>query len=217
MAFDREHAEGMLLEVLDPARDGLVIGLAFRLLDGVVATACRCLPRAGGKLVLPDPDEAGGEPVLLRLRRPGTDRIATAAVIAADPGADYALLAAAPAAAGPGALEALLAGRTTARLAFEPVEQGRSFVCTHEWRWVEGTIRGTALSVWTPSDRIRSATSGAPVFDQEGRVLGLVGHNDVRLPDATICVLADQLPGWALAAARQAEAVRAGAAAQPVV
>jgi hypothetical protein len=73
-------------------------------------------------------------------------------------------------------------------------------------------VRGTALSVWKPSDRLRSASSGAPVFGQDGRVIGLVGHNDVRLPDATLCVLADQLPGWALTAVRQAELARGEAA-----
>jgi len=215
MPFDRKRAEGMLVEVLDPTRNDLVIGLGFRLLDGVVATACRCLPRVAGRLVLPDPDEPGDEPIFLRLRRPGTSLTAQAVVIAADPAANYALLGGAPLATGAASFEALLAGRTTASLAFAPAAQGRIFLCTHEWRWVEATLRGTSMSVWKPSDQIRSATSGAPVFDQDGRVVGLVGHNDVRLPDATLCVLADALPGWALTAARQAELLRDGAEAPP--
>ena len=205
MAFDRTQAEGMLVEVLDPVRNDQVIGLGFRLLEGVVATACRNLPHVAGRLVLPDPDGPGDEPILLRLRHPVTGRTAQAVVIAADPAANYALLGSAPAATGPASLEALLVGRTTARLAFASVEQGRGFIYTHEWRWVEATIRGTTLSVWKPTDKLRSATTGAPVLDDHGLVVGLVGHNDVRLPDASLCVLADQLPGWALLAARQAE------------
>ncbi len=213
MAFDRSRAEGLLLEVLDPGRGDLAIGLAFRLLDGVVATACRCLPRAVGRLVLPDPDGPGDEPIFVRLRRPATGRVAQAVVLAADPGADWALLGGAPAASGPASLESLLAGCPTAHLDLAPPEQGRFQVFTHERRWVEGMFRGTALSVWKPSDRLRSATAGAPVLGPEGRVLGLVGHNDVRLPDATLCVLADQLPGWAITAVRQAELARGEAAA----
>lgn len=217
MAFDRKRAEGMLVEVLDPARNDLVIGLGFRLLDGVVATACRCLPRVAGRLVLPDPDGPGDEPVFVRLRRPGTTLTAQAVVIAADPAANYALLGGAPLATGAASFEALLAGRACASLAFAPAEPGRIFLCSHEWRWVEATLRGTSISVWKPSDQIRSATSGAPVFDPDGRVVGLVGHNDVRLPDATLCALADALPGWVLTAARQAELLQDGAAVHPAV
>jgi len=212
MSFDRKTAEGSLVEVLDWLGGDRVIGLGFRLLDGVVATACHCLPRAAGKVLLPDPDQPLAEPVLLRLRRPGTARTALAAVLAADPCSDLALLgppppgaSLGPATAGPGEpfLE-LLAGLSPVRLETAPAAEGQVFVHTHERRWVEGTARASAISIPRPSERLRSATSGAPVFNAEGRVVGLVGTNDVRLPEATLCVLADRLPGWALRQDHQA-------------
>jgi S1-C subfamily serine protease len=205
MPFDRKAAEGALIEVLDGLTGERVVALGFRLLDGVLATACHALPRAAGKVVLPDPDRADREPILVRVRLPGTARSAAAALLAADPCSDLALLGVPPAGAGaprgpPPALtlQELLPSLTRVRLAPAPPQEGRIFVHTHERRWVEGTVRAGAISIPRPSERIRSATSGAPVFDDEGRVVGLVGTNDVRLPEAALCRLADRLPGWAL-------------------
>jgi len=221
MPFDRKLAEASMVEVLDGLAGERVVGLGFKLLDGVVATACRCLPRRAGTLALPDPDLPAGPAVLVRLRRPGTQQIALAAVLAADPCADYALLSAAEAgpAGSPGpalTLGALLAGLPRALLDPAPPAEGQVLVFTHERRWVEGMVRDAAISIWRTSDQLRGATSGAPVFGLDGRVVGLVGHNDVRLPSARMCALADQLPAWALRRARQAEARPGGAAAPPV-
>jgi hypothetical protein len=211
-AFDQRRAEGILVEVLDGLAGDRVVGLGFRLLDDLVATACHCLPRFHGRLVLPDPDLVDRGAVLARVRRPGTPEIALAEVLAADPCADLALLGGQPDPRRP--LQALIALLEPPRLALGPLRDGPVFVYTHERRWVEGYATGTAISTFRPADKLRGATSGAPVFDAGGRVVGLVGHNDVRVPDATLCALCDRLPGWALRRAHRAEAT-AGAAASP--
>jgi hypothetical protein len=217
MSFDRKRAERILVEVLDGLESDRAVGLGFRILDGVIATACHCLPRVRGKLVLPDPDQPRNPEVHLRLRHPSTGATAVAAVIAAYPCCDLALLGAPPVESldpvdepdGTVPLADLLGGLERGRPQPDPSPTGKVFIHTHERRWVEGIATGTSISIWRPSDRIRTGSSGAPVFDGEGLVVGLVGPNDVRLPDATMCVLADQLPGWAL---RQALSLESGVA-----
>jgi hypothetical protein len=215
MPFDRKRAEGTLVEVLDGLGTERAVGLGFRLLDDVIATACHCLPRVRGKLVLPDPDEPRPEAVRVHLRHPATGRVAVAAVVAVNPCCDLALLGPPPGSSPDLSgqqgrsvpLTDLLAELDRAPLHPLPPRNGKVLIHTHERRWVEGIASGATISIWRPSDQIRTGTSGAPVFDEELRVVGLVGPNDVRLPDVTMCVLAEQLPGWAL---RQALAPEAG-------
>ncbi|WP_248342460.1 S1 family peptidase [Anaeromyxobacter paludicola] len=203
MAFDRKRAEGALVDVLEGLVGDRIAGMGFRLLDGVIATACHCLPRLQGKVVLPDPDAPGAPPVTVRLRHPATGEVALAALVAADPCSDFALLRALPESVpvppGAGASFAgIVAGLERLPLARSPLAEQRVSFCTHERRWVEGLARGASITVWDDASRIRRGTSGAPVFDQDGRVVGLVGSNDVRLPSATMCLLAERLPAWAL-------------------
>jgi hypothetical protein len=216
MGFDRDAAQRTVVEILDGVKSDRTVGIGFRLLDDVVATACRCLPHAGGKVRLPDPDRPAEDPVLVRVRDPATGKTAVAAVLAADPCSDYALLGA-PAGRAPGAedalrpdlsLQELAAGGERAALQLAPPPEGVVFIFTHEKRWVQAVARGASLSFPSAAHRVRGATSGAPAFDAQGRVVGLVGFNDIRLADAALCVLADQLPGWAL---RRAGAARSAA------
>ena len=220
MSMDRKQAEATLVEILDDLKGDRVVGMGFRLYGQVLATACHCLPRAGGQIAFPDPDLPAPALVAVRVRQPGALEGAFAVVVAADPCSDLALLGVPPA-AGPeapgqppsaGAIEDLIAGREPALVECAPPREGRVFIHTHEKRWVEGIAASSGISIWRPTDRIRRPTSGAPVFDGEGRVVGLVGHNDVRLPEATLCVLSEHLPGWALRGARAAQAARDAAA-----
>jgi hypothetical protein len=179
--------------------------MGFRLLPGVIATACRCLPHAQGKVRLPSPDDPGADRVLVRVRDARKGAVATGLVIAADPCADYALLAA-PGDGAPGDFAALVQGLCPTALDWTPGWEGRAFVFTDERSWVDGICAGSRFASRFPSPRLRTRTSGAPIFNARGLVVGLVGHNDVREPDAAVCALADQLPGWALREARAAEA-----------
>ncbi len=211
MAFDRKRAEETIVDILDGPR---VVGMGFRLFGDVIATACHCLPHAAGKVLLPDPDDASPAPLVVRVRLPGTATAAFAAVVAADPCSDHALLRSPPAGvelpdrtAAP--LAELAAARAPAHVDPGTFAQGSVFVFTHEKRWVEGILSGSVVSIWKPADRIRAPTSGAPVFDRLGRVVALVGKADIRIPDAPVCMIADQLPAWALRGAREAEEAQA--------
>jgi hypothetical protein len=194
LAFDRRMAEATVVEILDGTESNRMVGMGFRLLDGMIATACQCLPRVGGKLLLPDPDQPGEAPVIVRVRLPRAETAIAATVIAADPCSNYAILA-------PG--EALPAGLEVATIASTPFRDGVVFVFTHDRRWVQGTATSSSISIPSPADRLGGRTAGAPVFDERGSVVALVGHNDVRLPDAALCVLGDQLPGWVLRKAQE--------------
>jgi len=212
MSFDRRQAEATLVEILDGPTGERVVGMGFRVLDDVVATACHCLPRVQGRVVLPDPEDPSPDPIVVRVRRRNAMGTALAAVRSVDPCSDLALLGApekeaSPLPAGTAPWAEVIAGREHAAVEFAP-QNGQVFVYTHEGRWVEGTARSSSIMIWRPSDRIRGATSGAPVFNELGRVVGLVGNNDIRLPEVAMCVLADWLPGWALRRAREEESAR---------
>lgn len=183
-----------------------MVGMGFRLVGDVIATACHCLPRLNGKVILRDPDAQGADDVLVRVRQPGTVKTAVAAVAAADPCSGLALLSRSTV-SGPDIpghsssvmlIEDLIAELEPMLVELTPFREGPVFIRTHDKRWIRGTARSSTISVPNRADRIRSGTCGAPVFDADGRVVGLVGSADIRLTDAVMCVLAEQLPGWAL-------------------
>jgi len=223
MAFDSKRAEETLVEVVDALNEDRVVGMGFRLFDDVIATSTRCLPRPKGRVLLPDPD-APAILVLVRVRKPGTAKTAFAVVTAVDPWSGLALLGTSTA-AGLGVpdelnpvmgVEKLLEEVEPAPLELTPIPGGAVFVYSHENRWVEGTARGSAISPARAGGRIRSDRPGAPVFDENGSVVGLVGAGDERGLVVQMCLLADHLPGWALRRARAAEAGRGQAPKPPV-
>jgi len=212
MAFDRDRSERCVVDVLAGLEGDRAVGMGFKLLGEVVATACRCLPHAEGRVRLPTPDDPTGHPVHIRVRHPLTGKVALAVVIAADPCSDLALLAApAPGTAPSGSsgttasFADLVAELAPATIEWEPALEGPLFIYTHERRWIDGMGTGSAFTPRIPSSRPRAGTSGAPVWNTWGRAVGLVGYNDVRCPEAAMCLLADRLPGWALRRAREAE------------
>lgn len=205
MAFDRHAAERTLVEVLDALNGNRMVGMGFRLLDGTIATACRCLPRPIGTVLLPDPS-APDRLVLVRIRRPATDLAAFAIVTAASPYSGLALLRSSSAAGltVPDELnpvipiEKLIAGLEPASPGPTPPD-GRVQVFTHDGKWIEGVVAGSTIRTEEP---LGEDTSGAPVFDSDGRAVGLVTTGIGPGGDAGLCALAEHLPGWALRAAR---------------
>jgi len=200
MAFDQTLAERTLVEILDGARGGRPVGMGFGLFDDVIATACHCLPRSKGRVILPDPDDVGEVPVVVPVRQPATGQITHGVVLCADPCSDLALVKVQPAGPGPSSDSPSLIAEAlpSVVVSSRPSVPCSVFICNHERRWVRALATATAISPLAKSDRVRSGTSGAPVFDEQGRVMGLVGSNDLRLPDASLCLLADHLPAWAL-------------------
>jgi hypothetical protein len=217
MAFDRDVAERTLVEIVDALNGDRVVGMGFRLACDVIATSCRCLPRPTGRVHLPDPD-APGVTVLVRVRRPRTDEAAFAIAVAADPCSGLALLRSAsaggltvPEELNPTvAIEALLGGLEPALPAPAATGDAPVLVPARERRWVEGTARGSAISLRGAEEGLGAAALGAPVFGEDGRVLGVVTSADEPGPRATMCLLADHLPGWSLRAAGESSRLRTG-------
>jgi hypothetical protein len=212
MAFDRMRAQAAVVEILDALNGDRVIGLGVRLLDDVVATSCRSLPRPTGTVYLPSPD-APSLPVLVRLRKPGTASAAFAVVSAADPASRLVLLRSGKAAGLeiPGALnpvisaEALIEELEPAPPDLTPVSRGPALVYTGEAGWYEGTATPSSFSFEGGAPRL-DGVAGAPVFNPDGRTVGIVDLGDGRGGEAPMCLLADHLPGWVLRRARAAEA-----------
>lgn len=207
MKFNKRLAERTLVDVL-PGRRARAMG--FRLVDELIATACHCLPRGHGKVILPNPDLLGDDDQsLLRVRQRGTRAIAYSVVVAADPCSDLALL-------GGGTLAGTdLPGRSATAFAnlisrlepaFPELEPSRDvpvFIYTHQDRWIEGVAKSSFI-FFGRRTRVVGGTSGAPVFNQDGRVVGIVSFSNANGPDARMCVLADHLPGWVLRKAHEA-------------
>lgn len=209
MAFDRRRAEQSLVDVLP---GGAGRGMGFRLLDNLIATACHCLTHVDGKLVLPEPFYIGDDPVSVGIRphRAPTKRGARgegvaevrAVVTAADPCSDIAILSSSTASgvdlADGGALDRLIDSLESVRPDLVPRRDIPVFIFTHEDRWVVGAAKASIVYIENPADRIRPGTSGAPVFNEDGLVVGIVSSSNQMGPDARMCLLADHLPGWVL-------------------
>jgi hypothetical protein len=208
MAFDRSRAERSLVEVLDLLNGDRRVGMGVRLPGGVIATSCRCLPRPLGEAVLPDPD-APTVLVLVRVRIPESASAASAIVTTADPCAGLALLEGAslggltvPDELNPVMpVEALISQLQPAVPALSRRPDGAVLICTGEHVWVEGSARSSAVSIAAGVGRLGSGTLGAPVFGEDGRVLGVLTAIDDGGLEARMAVLADHLPGWAFRAA----------------
>jgi len=211
MTFDTAQAERSLLEILDGLNGDRVVGLGVGLPGAVIATSCQCLPRPCGRALYPDPD-APSMPLLVRVRRPGSDQATNAVVSSAGAWSRLALLRS-PSAAGlevpeelnPAVtMERLLQEVAPARLGPAPADGSPARLRLPEGRWIEGTIGGAAFTARDAAERLEGAL-GAPVFGEDGRVIGVLALASGAGPAAPLCLLADQLPGWVLRRAGEAE------------
>ena len=203
LPFDRVSAEGCLVRVM-VGRHAAAMG--FRLGDdNLIATACHCLPCVDGKMVLPDPN-APGDPVSLQVREWNGEESFTGYVVAADPCGDLALVSDSTRSGwdlDPAPREAYweLLGRLEPAipvLAQSPPKDKPVFVFTHTGKWLKGSAFMEGITLDDPRERIRPGTSGAPVFNEQGMVLGVVSTGTLGQPEARMALLANYLPGWAL-------------------
>jgi hypothetical protein len=219
MALDRKLAEATLIEILDALNGDRVVGTGFRLIDNILATSCQCLPRPTGAVQLPDAD-APKLPVLVRVRRPNTPSAASAVVWVAETFSRLALLKDAKAAdlevpdeLNPEISAEELIGQVEPALpSLAAQRQGPGHLYTGGG-WVEGFLTDRKFSLRNRADRIPRVSAGAPVFDEDGRVVGVIAFADGSGPDAQLWIPGEDLPGSLLRAAAQASSACTGATA----
>lgn len=205
MGFDRKMAERALVEVLPGRRNR---GMGFRLLDDFIVTACHCLRRYQRKVVLPNPDLLGCDPAALDVRVFGHRSATPLLVRFAEPCSDLALLSTSTAGGSdlPGSLleraDELFSSLEPTLPVLEPSPNARAFLFTHEGKWLEGRARHSLVE-FGRRVRIRGGTSGAPVFDENGSVLGVTSFAASTRPEMRMCVLAAHLPNWIIRSARE--------------
>jgi hypothetical protein len=167
-----------------------------------IITAAHCLPR------LPAFD-CDAETVLVDVRdQRHPDRISRLIVTSVDPCSDVAVLTEHDYTPYRTSFYEMIQGLKPAPLALD--EPGsdtdvRVHVRTHLGEWLSGTgksfgpPRNFLLVILDDSSaRIIEGTSGAPVFDDTGRVLAIVSQNDGDKPGFKAVRLATALPRWVL-------------------
>ena len=177
--------------------------------EELVATVAHCLPKdKKGRTILPGTVDQGETAGVVRVDLGRLDRgyRTLALVVAVDPCSDLAVLS----------------HRTFSGSDLPPDDKERFFefsathvparilrpepspepttvrLLSHEGEWVEGVARGSGVTLDNPKKRIKGGTSGSPVFDDAGRVLGLVSTGDTGAPTCQLSFLSDGLPGWVL-------------------
>jgi hypothetical protein len=210
--FDEERAIGSLVHIVHGRK---VQAMGFRFLDDdLIVTACHCLPRRMGKVILPSPDDPGGDRLLVLLRRWQGQEEAFALIRSADPCSDLAILAN-HTASGAGIeperqeqLWTLLETRVPARMSVgssvsaDPGVGQPVYIFTHRGAWIQGEARRSSIRL-NQGSAIESGTSGAPVFDTRGRGGGVISTSTFDMGNARMCRLSENLPGWALRLARR--------------
>ncbi len=168
---------------------------------GRIITAAHCLPR------LPRPDRFADDRVLVLVRDPRhPDRTARVVVESVDPCSDVAVLGVFESESEDGSFHELIQDLEPAPLALD--EEGseldlRVRVRTHLGEWLSGACASfgpaqTLLDIKLddPSARISEGTSGAPIFDDSGRVLAIVTNTHLGRPGLSGVRLATALPRW---------------------
>ncbi|BDG10053.1 hypothetical protein [Anaeromyxobacter paludicola] len=198
MTVDETRAAGAVVEILDALNGDRLVGLGVALPGGAVATSCQCLPRPTGNATLPDPD-APGILVLVRIRRPGTDRRAFAIVTYAEPCSGLALLGSATAAGltvpdelNPALrVEELLQELAPALPEPSPSWEGPVRLGAPGGAFGAGELRGATL--FAPG--LAELLPGAPVLGESGRAIGIVSHGGAS---AALCRFSEHLPAASL-------------------
>ena len=185
-------------------------GLGFFAGDRYIITAAHCLPK------MPSRDAPGSDQVVVSIQGVCSSLAAKVVVIGADSCLDMAILSDRTLDGGHlprqdyDNLRTLFHGLEPAPLNLDEPETGSTFgvhIYSHERCWLSGTANVLTLNhhrldvTFRKSDLCpKPGTSGSPVFDDEGRVVGLVSMSSESPSDrsADVVRLAAVLPGWML-------------------
>lgn len=206
--FDRERAEKSLVTVYQ-TDDGT--GMGVLTCNDLILTAAHCLPR------MPDLDDPHFDRVRVKFRPFSGNDQGVALVVGADACLDLAILS--DRTVMNGSFEGnegqdfrtCLAQLDPAELLLQDLPINTAIpihILSHKKVWISGeaivySSEDRFLDV-TPdeqSDLIEPGTSGAPVFDNNGRVIGIVSSSsdlDGADRSATAAWLPMALPGWFL-------------------
>jgi hypothetical protein len=176
-----------------------------------IVTAAHCLP------ALPDPkmngfhDQDRIEPTWVTVRSFHSPNItAEVVVVSVDPCADMAVLDCYDYQEGydKRPWKALLEKLEPVPLSLDIPEDQlhcRFHLLTHQKKWLTGKCElrepwsiNTELQLRNPKDRVPVGTSGSPVFNDAGQVIGIVNKAEKKHALATMAFLATALPKWIL-------------------
>ena len=209
-SFDRAWAAKTLVRV--QAEEGSW-GMGFVTVGSNIVTAAHCIPGVADQTAIGSAWTGSHWPVLVRAFN--SRQSAVALVHIAEVCGDLAVLSDSSS-WGASLLDVeermqrhfdrLLGSRSSATISVDPLMPGlqRLHVCTHDGRWISGTAIMERMYPDVGSRRIGPGTSGAPVFDGQGRVFGIVNRGS---DDGSIHLvhLATSLPAWLPSGRRSAD------------
>ena len=204
MNFDLKKAQKSLVKVSGGTNS---LGMGFLTECGFVSAA-HCLPR------IPDPNDLS-EAVKVKIKNL-SELESYALVSGVEPCLDLAILSDSSSSGigvdlAPVEMEEyfqLLRNMEEAQIYLEEPELEKEiivYIYNHKGQWLEGRTvflnpisLGLVINLSNQNERIERGTSGAPVFNAEGQVLGVVNVAIENSPEGMMAYLANCLPGWAL-------------------
>jgi len=180
-------------------------GMGFVTLDGYVITAAHCIRTY--------PDEVWDQtgPIPVELKSFSGRKTVTAFAVGLERCLDLAILSSLGDSSLPQCEEAFdefISSQESAAISLDEPELGAKFnvhIFTHNKKWITGQTciynprqPGLTVELMDNADQAGPGTSGAPVFDDSGKVVGIVCRGPIGIPEVQVLRLSMALPGWML-------------------